>query len=300
MKEFKRKPDVIIQGKYKKIFSFKDDGNSNLDPETIKSFGKEWKKFHDFSEEDIEKGGDAYFDIVSREMIKSDSYVIDIGCGSGRWTKYLHGKTGFIEAIDPSSSIFSADELLKDAENVRLSQCSIDNIPFDDNTFEFALCLGVIHHLPNPQKALTDCVRKIKTGGYILLYVFYDLETRGIFYRLLFKIANIMRMIISRLPIPVKNASCDLIAVIIYFPLVLLISGFRALGLERIAAKLPLHFYHDKSFYTIRNDSLDRFGTPLEKRFSKREITTMMKKAGLSEITFSNKEPYYHAIGKRT
>ena len=49
----------------------------------------------------------------------------------------------------------------------------------------------------------------------------------------------------------------------------------------------------------IRNDALDRFGTPLEKRFSKKQIHEMMEEAGLDDIIFSPNEPYWHAIGKK-
>jgi hypothetical protein len=44
----------------------------------------------------------------------------------------------------------------------------------------------------------------------------------------------------------------------------------------------------------VRNDSLDRFGTPLVKRFSKEEITVMLQNAGFSEIHFSDHAPYWH------
>jgi hypothetical protein len=47
----------------------------------------------------------------------------------------------------------------------------------------------------------------------------------------------------------------------------------------------------------IRNDSLDRFGTPLEQRFSRKQIKIMMEKAGLHDVVFSEKIPYWHAIG---
>ena len=49
----------------------------------------------------------------------------------------------------------------------------------------------------------------------------------------------------------------------------------------------------------MRNDSLDRFGTPLEKRFTKTEIKNMMEQSGLGEIVFSDHEPYWHALGKK-
>jgi hypothetical protein len=57
--------------------------------------------------------------------------------------------------------------------------------------------------------------------------------------------------------------------------------------------------YENKSFYIIRNDSLDRFGTPLEQRFTRNQIQEMMERAGLENIVFSNNIPYWHAVGKK-
>ena len=47
----------------------------------------------------------------------------------------------------------------------------------------------------------------------------------------------------------------------------------------------------------MRTDALDRFGTKLEKRFSKKEIISMMEKSGLKDIKFSDQPPYHCAIG---
>ena len=60
---------------------------------------------------------------------------------------------------------------------------------------------------------------------------------------------------------------------------------------------MPLFLYNDKSFYTMRTDALDRFGTRLEQRFSKNEIRQMMEEAGLEMIEFSDEIPYWCAIG---
>ena len=74
----------------------------------------------------------------------------------------------------------------------------------------------------------------------------------------------------------------------------------RRLGVpERIREKVPLQGYERQSFYVIRNDSLDRFGTPLEQRFSRKEMESMMMEAGLTEIKFSENIPYWHATGKK-
>ena len=44
----------------------------------------------------------------------------------------------------------------------------------------------------------------------------------------------------------------------------------------------------------MRNDSRDRFGTPLEKRYSKLEIEALLKEQGFKEVYFSNNIPYWH------
>ena len=47
----------------------------------------------------------------------------------------------------------------------------------------------------------------------------------------------------------------------------------------------------------MRTDARDRFGTPLEQRFSKKQITKMMVDSGLTQIQFSNKAPYWCVVG---
>jgi hypothetical protein len=60
-------------------------------------------------------------------------------------------------------------------------------------------------------------------------------------------------------------------------------------------SNFPLHHYSDLSFYVMRNDALDRFGTTFEARFSKREIIQIFALAGfdMTTIKFSEKEPFW-------
>jgi hypothetical protein len=62
---------------------------------------------------------------------------------------------------------------------------------------------------------------------------------------------------------------------------------------------MPLAYYRDRSFYVMRNDALDRFGTRLEQRFTRTEIDAMMRAAGLQDIEFSDDFPYWCALGYR-
>jgi hypothetical protein len=63
--------------------------------------------------------------------------------------------------------------------------------------------------------------------------------------------------------------------------------------------RIPLSFYVDKPIKVIRNDALDRFGTPLEKRFTRNEIERMMTECGLANLHFSDSEPYWHVYGTK-
>ena len=73
--------------------------------------------------------------------------IADLGCGTGRWTKFIAKKVKLVEAIDPSDAVFSAAHINKDEQNVRITQASVSNIPFDNNTFDFVICLELIEHL---------------------------------------------------------------------------------------------------------------------------------------------------------
>jgi ubiquinone/menaquinone biosynthesis C-methylase UbiE len=282
------------------INSFITNEDSNLDKNTVNSFGEEWLKFNAFTEEEINIAGSQYFDIIDGTILNKNTTVLDLGCGSGRWTKFIANKVKIVEAVDPSEAVYSAYYTNIKESNVRITQASVSNIPFNDNTFDLVICLGVLHHIPDTQQALTDVVKKIKSGGKILLYLYYSLDNRGFLYKLLFNLSTVLRLLISKMPKTLKKITCDVIAIFIYMPFVLLTRLLQMLlGNKQWIKKIPLSYYCDKSFNIIRNDALDRFGTPLEQRFSKKEITSMMQIAGLSNITFSNNEPYWHMIGTK-
>ncbi|MBK6828551.1 MAG: class I SAM-dependent methyltransferase [Chitinophagaceae bacterium] len=277
-----------------------DDLGQNIDLTTVESFGEEWNAFHQFDDAEIKKIGDTYFDIVTPAMLGQDKIAADFGCGTGRWSKYMHDKVGAVAAIDPSDAVLAAGHLLQDIPNVHLYKASIDNLPFENNYFDFGFSLGVLHHIPDTAKAMEACVEKIKPGGHFLVYLYYKLDNRGKLYRFLFSLSDLVRRVVSKMPAWLKKFTCNVMAVFFYMPFILLSRLLKVFGVsKKIRSKIPLHVYENNSFYIIRNDALDRFGTPLEQRFSKAEIQQMMEKAGLGDIVFSNQSPFWHAVGKK-
>jgi hypothetical protein len=93
----------------------------------------------------------------------------------------------------------------------------------------------------------------------------------------------------------VKSVFTDAVAAVVYWPLARFGRLMETLGFD--PAGLPLSFYRNASFYTMRTDSRDRFGTPLEQRFTRAEIKVMMERAGLVDVIFSEVEPYWCAVG---
>ncbi len=291
------KPYLSVRVWQKKINFFNIE-NKNLDNSTVASFGNEWEVFSDFEDEEINFIAKDYFDIVNDEDIEN-KIVLDAGCGSGRWTKYIVKKAKHVELVDPSEAIFVAAKLLKKFSNVSISHASIDQLPFKDEHFDFIMSLGVIHHIPNMELALKHLTSKLKKDGKILLYIYYNLENRSIIYKAIFTISSVFRFLISKLPFMPKKIICEIIAIIIYYPLSKFSNLILKLGFKNISKKIPLEYYKDKSIMIMRNDALDRFGTPLEQRFSKKYIEEILKKNNYKNITFSKHKPYYHLIATK-
>lgn len=299
MLEFSADWDKVVKVDNKKdVFVF-DSEDENLDQVTVDSFGEEWSKFNYFDEGEIQNIGNEYFDIVDFSEFDQHSKALDVGCGTGRWSIYLASKFTEVYAMDPSKAIYAAANLTKDIDGIHLIKASAENIPFEDNTFDLVISLGVLHHIPDTQKALTSVVKKVKKGGQCLIYLYYALDNRSVFYKMIFHTSGFFRFFISKSPSLLKKIICDFIAIIVYIPFIYLSKLITGIFGKKIGNKIPLSYYSNKSFNVIRNDALDRFGTPLEQRFSKSEIIKMMEQSGLHDVRFSDNEPFWHVIGRK-
>jgi len=269
----------------------------NIDPSTVESFGNEWKRFNQatVSNDELAKNFNDYFEIFPWDIIGEDSIGFDMGCGSGRWAKFVAPKVKYLNCIDPSESIAVAKKNLKEFTNVEFIARSVSDDVLAENSQDFGYSLGVLHHVPDTPKAIESCVKFLKPDAPFLVYLYYSFDNKSLAYRGIWRLTDIFRRIISRLPSKVKDIITDIIALTVYFPLAKLskLMDFLKINIESI----PLSYYRNHSFYTMRTDSRDRFGTPLEKRFSKEEIEKMMTDSGLTNIKFSNNQPFWCAVG---
>ena len=302
MLSYTKTPNRIVETPFGDIADFTlQELIKNIDKQVIESFGQEWQKFNHFSKDSIEKIGKNYFDIINFNYLDpKKSIILDVGCGTGRWSKYFVDRVKFIEAIDPSDAVISAIKLTQDADNIRITKAGVDFIPFPDDTFDLVMSIGVLHHISDTAKALKQIVKKIKPGGYFYGYLYYRFDNRGYLFKSIFKASNFIRIIISSMPSVLKRLLCDLIAFTIYLPIITFVRLVKSLFPKRnFFKKIPLAYYVNKSLPIIRNDALDRFGTKLEKRYTQVEILALMNKSGLTDVMFSEQEPYWHFIAKK-
>ena len=269
----------------------------NFDQKTVKSFGDEWSRFDQSSlpEEEGLQRFEEYFGIFPWADLSENSQGFDMGCGSGRWAKYVAPRVGRLHCIDPSDAIEVAKISLNNFANVVFHRASVDQqiLPFASQDFGYSL--GVLHHVPDTQAAITSCADLLKSGAPLLLYLYYSFENRSWWFRMIWRLSDILRRMIYWLPHGLKKVLTDLIAILIYLPLVTLSRVFEYFGFDVTA--IPLSYYRNCSFYTMRTDARDRFGTPLEHRFTKGQITSMMENSGLVDIKFSEAAPYWCVIG---
>ena len=272
--------------------------DKNTDSITVASFGSEWSRFNQKALDSKEQMRifNQYFSIFPWASLEADAVGFDMGCGSGRWAAIVAPKVGRLVCIDPSGrAIDVSRQALAGLTNVEFLQASANSTLLRSESFDFGYSLGVLHHIPDTRSALIACVSLLKPGAPFLVYLYYRFDNRPRWFSLLWKLSELIRFFVSRLPNSAKFFLTDLLAVCLYWPMARLSGLLDRLGFNPSA--LPLSFYRDVSLYTMRTDCRDRFGTPLEKRFTRLEIEQMMSDAGLSRIVFSDNEPFWVAVG---
>jgi SAM-dependent methyltransferase len=203
-------------------------------------------------------------------------------------------RVGRLHLIDPSDAIEVAKRNLSGSDNCSFHRAGVENIPLEDDSCDFGYSLGVLHHIPDTEAGLRACIAKIKKGAPFLLYLYYRFDNKPVWFRTLWKISDLSRGFISRLPHVGRYAVSQVLAATVYLPLARTARALESAGVK--VDNFPLSQYRNNSFYTMRTDALDRFGTRLERRFTKPEIREMMEGAGLENITFSETS-FWTAVG---
>jgi SAM-dependent methyltransferase len=118
-------------------------------------------------------------------------HVLECGCGAGRFTEILLREGAFVTSVDISSAVDANAQNFPISGNHRIAQADILQLPFEPRQFDCVICLGVIQHTPDPERAIATLYQQVKPGGFLAIdhYTFHwgrATSTRPIF-RLFFR-----------------------------------------------------------------------------------------------------------------
>jgi len=281
------------------------DSNENIDSQVISDFGDEWTTYN-YEKSDLSRELKLQFEMYSslvnfQEFNPLESVAADFGAGTGRWAEFVLDNFKKIYLVEPSQGAFAVlEKKFKSKSHISLENSTISESLIPNNSLDFAMSLGVLHHISNTEQAIKDINSKLKSQGLFLGYLYYKVENKPFVYRIIFSIANFFRKRISNLPFKKKRRICNLIALFVYLPFARLNKALKILKID--TSNIPLHQYANLNFYMMKNDALDRFGTKLEKRFNQVEIKKLLSDAGFdsNSIIFSESEPFWTFVARKS
>lgn len=269
---------------------------ASMDRSTVDGFGFEWSVYDqsDREPESIRASFRRYFVNFPWDDLSDGALGLDVGSGSGRWAALVAAKGYPLIALDASPEALCVTR--RTAPTARTLNASAVELPLAADSVGFAFSLGVLHHLPDTEGALAEIQRVLRPNAPFLLYLYYAFDNRPYWFRLLWRVSDLVRQKVASLPHRIRLYITTAIAALVYWPLSRLARLIARRG--RDVDAMPLSAYRDQPFYVLRTDALDRFGTQLEKRYTKLEIERLLLDAGFNDVTFNDEWPYWCAVAR--
>jgi SAM-dependent methyltransferase len=135
-------------------------------------------------------GQDRRLDLMRRHAPLEGKRILDVGCGLGMYVRefrtFSHEVYGV--DIDPVKVAQASQEL----PNIQVA--SGEELPFESETFDVVLSHEVIEHVEDDRKALSEALRVLTSGGYLIVFApnrLYPFETHGFYWRGQYHFGNI-------------------------------------------------------------------------------------------------------------
>jgi SAM-dependent methyltransferase/uncharacterized protein YbaR (Trm112 family) len=251
-----------------------------LQDRTRESFGYQWTKFSamvcDFQENFWN-----YLYPATPETFRGQ-LGLDAGCGFGRHIVHAAACGAEMVGMDFSRAIDSARRNTRHLPNVSLVQGDIFHPPLAEKVFDFVYSIGVLHHLPDPQKGLQALTPLLRSDGRAFIWVYS--KSRGVTNASL----ELVRSVTTRLPHAIVNGLSLLGAVTDQCCFILPYRILRRLprvGTVIDRAMLPrIKMYSAYPFGVLHADWFDRLAAPVRFYYSEAEVERFAQSAGISDV----------------
>lgn len=131
----------------------------------IKSGYKVWAKTYDTEENILIKIEEPIVKKILKKYPKGK--VLDLGCGTGRYSLYLDSLGHSVTGIDISMDMIEFAK--QKSKQIQFIQGDISNLPFEDNSFDLVVSGLTIHYVRNLEKAINEFSRVLRPGGHMII-----------------------------------------------------------------------------------------------------------------------------------
>lgn len=233
------------------------------DEKIAKGFEYEWQKHSEILPEHEKEFLHVLGDVLPVEGIKG-KVVLDAGCGQGRFS-YFSNKYGaeVVISVDIGEQVLLAKRNLIGKDNIHVIQASIYNLPFEP-VFDLIFSIGVIHHLPEPEKAFTKLYGLLKHKGRIFIWVYG--------YSSIIPVIRFFRKFTLNRNVRINRIWGFILALPLYS-----INQFynfvkQIPPLRKYADRIPFHMYHDRSFSNIWTICFDKINSGIAVYYRREDL----------------------------
>ena len=159
---FHRYPELVD-----KAFISERDSIIVQKQETIDRFGYEWTHFNDYDCDNFKE----FINPLPVNFFKG-KLGLDIGCGAGRHARQASKLGAEVVCVDLSEAVDVAYKSNAGNELVHIVQSDVYNLPFNTGTFQFIYSLGVIHHLPEPERGYQALIPFLREKGSLFIWLY--------------------------------------------------------------------------------------------------------------------------------
>jgi SAM-dependent methyltransferase len=152
-------------------------------------------------------------------------------------------------------------------------QADLLRLPLASSIFDGAHSFGVVHHTPDPARAIREISRTLKPSASLFFYVYEDFADRPWYWRAALALVKAVRLFTTRLPSPVLMLMCRALSPLVYVCSTLPAQHFPW------AARFP--YRHNAGPWDLSGDLYDRFAPPIEHRYSRDTAVALAAQAGL-------------------